>query len=279
MSSPVQQKILDALLMTLRPLARALLRSGIGYREFSDMAKVAFVNVAAEDYGLRGRATNTSRIAVITGITRKEVKKIKDLGPGVLAEEFVQESPASVVLQFWHSDPDYMDAAGNPRQLEFDQGEHSFVALVSKYAGDLPSGAMRTELKRVGAIEELEGKKLKALKRYYLPIGDSDRLIIGLQDILAAAADTLAFNCDSNLVAGVDTRFQAVSSVDGVRPEHLPDIRVHIRQQLHAAADNISDYLMNYENRDNSSEQKNTQVGIGLFYYELGTKNIPDRSK
>lgn len=66
MSSPVQKKILDALLMTLRPLARALLRSGIGYREFSDMAKVAFVNVAADDYGLRGRATNTSRIAVIT---------------------------------------------------------------------------------------------------------------------------------------------------------------------------------------------------------------------
>jgi hypothetical protein len=270
MSSPVQKKILDALLMTLRPLARALLRSGIGYREFSDMAKVAFVNVAADDYGLRGRATNTSRIAVITGITRKEVKKIKDLGPGVLAEEFVQESPASVLLQFWHSDPNYTDAAGNARQLEFDQGEYSFVTLVSKYAGDIPPGAMCTELKRVGAIEELEGKQLKALKKAFFPDGAGDRLIISLGEILAASADTVAFNCDPTLVEGVGTRYITISSVDGVHERYFPEIKVHARAKLFELGENFSEYLSKLKVEEPAPKSQNSQVGIGLFYYQLG---------
>ena len=104
MGSPIQQKILDALLMALRPLARALLRVGVGYREFADIAKTAFVHVAAEEYGLRGRETNSSRIAVMTGITRKEIRAIRDRGLGVLAEDFVRESPASILLYQWHND-------------------------------------------------------------------------------------------------------------------------------------------------------------------------------
>lgn len=273
MGSPVQRKILDALLMTLRPLARALLRSGIGYTEFADMAKLAFVNVAAEEFGVRGRATNTSRIAAMTGISRKEVKRIKDLGPGALVDDFVTESPASVVLQYWHSDPDFVAADGQPAVLEYDSGDNSFAKLVAKYAGDIPPGAMRAELKRVGAVEEADAKRLVALHRHYMPKGVDERLIIGLQDILAAGADTLAFNCDPKRVAGVDTRYQTVASVDGVLEEHLPKIRADIRQQLTSVGNDVSDYLEDYETRDKASIEIGSQVGIGLFYYELGSSS------
>ena len=58
MRDNIQRQILDALLVALRPLARALLRVGIGYREFAEMSKTAFVDVATTDYGLRGRPTN-----------------------------------------------------------------------------------------------------------------------------------------------------------------------------------------------------------------------------
>ena len=78
MSSPLQNKILKALFVALKPLAKSMLRAGIGYREFSDIAKAAFVLEASEGYGLRGRATNISRVAIMTGIARKEVKKVRD---------------------------------------------------------------------------------------------------------------------------------------------------------------------------------------------------------
>ncbi|MCZ6809330.1 MAG: DUF6502 family protein, partial [Proteobacteria bacterium] len=64
MKDNIQRQILDALLVALRPLARALLRAGIGYREFAEISKTAFVGIATKDYGLRGRPTNISRVAV-----------------------------------------------------------------------------------------------------------------------------------------------------------------------------------------------------------------------
>jgi hypothetical protein len=58
-----REKIFAALHEAIKPIARALLRSGISFREFSDVAKAAFVQVATEDYGIRGRPTNISRVA------------------------------------------------------------------------------------------------------------------------------------------------------------------------------------------------------------------------
>lgn len=271
MVSPIQQKILDALLMALRPLAKALLRVGIGYKEFSGIAKAAFVHVAAEDYGFRGRETNSSRIAVMTGITRKEVKKIRESRPEILSEKFVRESPASVILDKWHSDPDYMDSDGEAKVLDYDVGPYSFCDLVSSYAGDVPPGAMRTELKRIGAIEILNQGKIKAIKSYFIPDGVDDRLIIGLQDNIASVANTVAYNCDPSRVVGVDTRYNSVSSVDGIDEQYLPEIQAHARRELFLLGDSFSKYLNEYKDKSDVNKKDQCQIGIGLYYYELGT--------
>ena len=76
MQDNIQRQILDAFFVILRPIAKILLRCGIGFREFVEVAKAAFVDVASSDYGLRGRPTNISRVAVMTGLTRKEVRRL-----------------------------------------------------------------------------------------------------------------------------------------------------------------------------------------------------------
>ena len=68
----------DAFFVVLKPIARILLRYGIGFREFAEVAKSAFVDVATAEYGIRGRPTNISRVAVMTGLTRKEVRRLRD---------------------------------------------------------------------------------------------------------------------------------------------------------------------------------------------------------
>ena len=58
MQDTTQQQILGAFLIVLRPIARILLRFGIGFREFAEISKTAFVEVATSDFGIRGRPTN-----------------------------------------------------------------------------------------------------------------------------------------------------------------------------------------------------------------------------
>ena len=97
----------------------------------------------------------------MTGLTRKEVKRIRDrIASGELQVK-VKTTPLSDVLHHWHAQQEFTDTHGRPKVLPFTGAEHSFTELVKNYGGDIPAGAMRTELKRVGAVDEDEQGNLK----------------------------------------------------------------------------------------------------------------------
>lgn len=268
MLDTIQGRLLSALLVALKPLVRALMNSGMGYREFAEITKTAFVQIAAEEYGIRGRPTNSSRIAVITGISRKEVARIRNSN-FLEVTDFVQEPPASSVLHAWTTNPTYLDNVGNPIPLPFTGREVSFAVLVAKFAGDIPPGAIRTELMRVGAIREDKDKRLCLVKRHYVPMRIDDRLQHGLESAIWSLADTIAFNCDPNL--SVAPRFQRVVSADGINPALFPEIQKESSCRLEKFTEDYDDYLSHLEmlHKNNSI---NSQVGIGLYYYQFQKK-------
>ena len=194
MQDAIQRRILDALLLMLKPLARALLRAGIGYREFEEISKTAFVDVATRDYGLRGRPTNISRVAVMTGLTRKEVRRLRDKSAAGEGANVKRTTPMATILHRWYTETDFLDDAGAPALLKFDGPGVTFSSLVRKYGGDIPPGAMRTELKRINAVEELSDGSLRALKRNVTGLDVHDKLITGLEHILYPAALNIAHN-------------------------------------------------------------------------------------
>src|SRR5262245_11375185 len=130
-----------------------MLQSGIGYSEFASVAKVVFVQVATDDYKRRGRPANFSQVSAMTGIPRKEVSKIRNLGPHERWTPNMEASPVNTILQEWHFDPDFSDGAGNARPLPF-EGPSSFSTLVLRYGGDIPAGAMRSTLQKAGLMTQ-----------------------------------------------------------------------------------------------------------------------------
>lgn len=272
MASPIQKRILVALTIAMKPLARALLASGISFRQFEEVSKTAFIDVAAQDYGIRGRPTNNSRIAVITGLGRKEVKKLLDRQAQNSVSDFASESPASIVLHNWNNDPEYLDSSGRPLTLEYGPGPGSFASLVSKYAGDIPPGAMKTELKRVNAIEENANGGLSVVAPYFVPPGLGDRLIIGLEEGAASLLSTLAYNCDPHRSA--EPRFQRIASVDGIHPKFHKEIEQYARSKLTEFGLDFCTYLDSFERKSRKIEgdDAESQLGIGLYYYNLGNR-------
>jgi hypothetical protein len=253
----------------VKPLARALLRAGIGYREFADVAKAAFVHEASNEFGLRGRPTNISRVAVMTGITRKEVKSVRDQSIHKSFSWPISESPASIILSRWVSDSRFCDSRGAPKILNYEDADDSFTQLIRTYAGDIPPGAMRSELKRVGAISELPDKKLKIVKRYFVPTGLDDRFLIGLVDVTGASLETLAFNCNPRRTTS--PRVHRVASFDNVPRSALPLIQAEASVRLGELAERFDGYLVNAcEAGQHAADisKSGIQAGIGLFYFE-----------
>ena len=44
-----------------------------------DKAQEVYVDVARADYGIDGRPTNNSRVAMLTGLSRREVARVRDM--------------------------------------------------------------------------------------------------------------------------------------------------------------------------------------------------------
>jgi hypothetical protein len=268
MKDDIQRRIFGALLVTLRPIARALLRVGIGYRDFSEIAKTAFVDTATKDYGLRGRPTNVSRVAIMTGLTRKEVSRIRHKSTAVDSSDITRSTPISQVLHRWHTDKEFLTSSGRPMPLSFDNGDVSFTTLVKRYGGDIPPGAMRTELKRISAIEFDDQGMLVALKRAPYSTDTREKLIGGLAKIIYPAALNLVHNMDdedSNWWINVAVTSKYIHDSDRGR------IMTVSSERLKELSESLDDMYGAYEAlnvRNQDDDMPGKAVGVGLFYFE-----------
>ena len=127
----------------LRPLVRLLLRNGVAFADFSDIARRVFVEVASEDFGLPGRKQSVSRISVLTGVNRKEVKRLLE-EPEEKESAKKENNRAARVVYAWMRDGDFRTKAGKPKVLGWGdpQAEGSFEDLVKRYSGDMTARAI-----------------------------------------------------------------------------------------------------------------------------------------
>lgn len=193
MRSNIQDALLSALEAILRPTVKLLLQCGIGYAEFAAVAKAVFIQVATDDYKRRGRPANFSQVSAMTGISRKEVSRIRNAETDVRWTPNMETSPVNTVLHQWHFDEDFSDGAGTAMPLPF-EGPLSFSALVSRHAGDIPPGAMRATLQRAGVLtQSSEGLISVSQSFFYSRVFDRD-FIRGIAFSLSNLGATLTHN-------------------------------------------------------------------------------------
>jgi hypothetical protein len=257
-STDARKRLLRACYSVMVPIARFLLRSGVGFKEFADVSRMAFVDVASRDYGLRGRPTNISRVAAMTGIGRKEVSRLRSVpvrhDHGVRAEL----GPLSDVLQRWHTDEAYLDRQGLPRPLPM----RAFERLVRVCAGDIPSGAIKVELIRCGSVREDKKGRLCALRRGVVPADLDEKLITAMVFGLRGLASTIAFNTSVNEL-GPKGRIERFCLSDEMTEECIRAMHPVLRERIQAFADQMTDLIA-----QPLPATGGRRIGVGIYYYE-----------
>ncbi len=235
--------MLAAARLVLKPLVRVLLRGGVPFKEFAELAKHAYVEVATADYGVRGRPTNVSRTAILTGLNRREVARIRAAPPPDMLEPSYM-SAGSRLLSGWHLDADYLDNDGNPRRLPLEGERVSFQALAARYAPDLPHIALYKALAAARAVDVSEDGLLCALKRSYIPGAYDPQQIPLWGSILHDMGATLAHNMTR--AAGVPARFERRAIHQRVRREALHEFRALLVVEGQAFLEKIDAWLMRH---------------------------------
>ncbi|MEO8444073.1 MAG: DUF6502 family protein, partial [Gammaproteobacteria bacterium] len=257
MSLPESNVLKLALIATIRPIAAMLLKFGVGYKEFAEAAKIAFVAVASEDFGMQGRPTNVSRVALMTGLSRKDVRALRERGEvSDQVKARLTHLPAQV-LRMWFTDQRYCDDSGVAATLTWDEGEVSFSDLVRNCGSNLSPVAMREELLRVGAIKQDSSGMLVPLRRYFIADSARDRLTEGIQFGLRPLALTLAKNVSTDGIRGL--RFQRVVDSYSVPLERRAALEAEVTVRLRQFSEEIDDLLSEIGER--SSPENGSAVG------------------
>jgi hypothetical protein len=274
MGDDIQTRMLGSLYACLVPIARILLRYGITYRQFAEIGKAAFVREAFAETDVRGRRANGSRVSVRTGLSRKEVRRLREKVlkvPGALEDSHADHSgPPARVLHAWHSDPRFLDAEGLPRAIKLDGDESSFSTLVRAVAGDVPSGAVRAELKRAGAIAETSDGRLLPTKRYYVPGNVDEKAITVMSGMLFPLAAGIDHNSRPGRTA--DGFIQRFAFSDGLSAESVPAFRAWSRREAVRFIESVDDWIAENESPGKSASHRHGGLpvisGVGVFYYE-----------
>ncbi len=274
MNEEQKKKVAKAFKLALRPIVKMLLRYGIGYSEFAEIVKTVFVDVGSSDYGIRGRPTNISRVAVMTGLTRKEVRRLRTKLESGDDSISVKSTPITEIIHRWHAEDEFLDEAGRPAVLPFNGDGLSFSELVRRFGGDVPPGAMRTELKRVGAVVEEADGELRVVRRTVIPEDDTENIVTGIVHAAYPLLSVLSHNSDPDRNDEGLAQYTAFSV--NIDKKDMTRLRRICRDRLSDYAESFDDLFMAYEsvNDTESRNYKGQTVAVGLYYFEERDKRV-----
>lgn len=254
----------------MRPIVRLLLKSGVTWKEFAGIAKGAFVQVATEEFGIRGRPTNVSRVSIVTGIGRREVRKQRD------SLQQAPEAPpnylnaATRVLSGWHQDAGFLDSQAAPLELAPFGPSPSFEELWRRYGGDVPVGALLKELRAVGAIEESAGGRLKVLRRAYIPLQVDPQKTLRAGGIFEDFGNTVVH--DLTCGPGEPLRFERRASNALVDAKALPEFRALLEREGQALLERVDAWLTAHAVREQEHPGRRTiRLGVGVYHIQDDT--------
>jgi hypothetical protein len=252
----------------LTPLIRVLLRNGVSFQSFAEISKRAYVNVAMNDFGIPGRKPSASRVAILTGLTRKEIQRLTATGQPSDPEGAERYNRAARVVAGWVRDREFNGPDGEPLALAADGAAPSFAELVRRHGGDVPARAVLDELLRVGAVErDPADGRIRLLERAYIPrTSDLDKV-----EILGSDASDLIDTIDHNMrQGGSDPRFQRKVMYDNLPAEVIPKFRELSAARGQELLELLDRWLSERDRDVNPSQQGSGRVraGIGIYYFE-----------
>ncbi len=251
--------------LLLRPIVLLLLKCGMTWREFSNLSKRVFIEVATQEFGIRGRPTNVSRVSVLTGIARKEIARQRKSDPADPAAAGARTNDATRVLSGWHQDPEILDRAGQPMPLAERGPAPSFEALFRRYGGDTPFQTLVKELKGAGSIGADAQGRLTALHRYHMPAAMSEENIRLFGTNLFDHARTL----ERNVAGRKDSRrFEGYATDERIRAADAAAFRQFVEERGQRFLEEVDAWLHSHRAAADEPGAEPVRLGVGVYAIE-----------
>ena len=196
---PAPELATQAIAQVLQPLARLMIDHGLQLPSMMEMLKKALVDEAQGVYGLADKGSSDTRIALLTGVHRKDVKRLRAAPASAGPASPMVPLAASVVAR-WISEPRFLNADQTARALartpgRGSAGEPDFTTLVAEVSRDVGARAVLDELERLGVVERRDDGYVALKTTAFVPqegLSESFHFLGGnVSDHLSAAVHNL----------------------------------------------------------------------------------------
>jgi hypothetical protein len=260
------QNVLEAAAgRVLRSLARILMRYGLSVQAFIDLAKRAYIGAAQSDFTLPGRKMTGSRLALITGLTRKDVQRLTSERAPSDERALARVNRAVRVIAGWRRDSAFHGEAGTPAALPLDGEGASFAELVHRYSGDIPVRAVLDELLSNGSVT-VDANVVRLADRG-LPSTDEGGKLALLGSDVSDMVDTVAHNLQAT---GDERRFQRKVMYDNLSREAVAHFRRLSAERSQQVLEEFDRWLAKHD-RDLTGRADGSgrvRAGIGIYFFE-----------
>jgi len=271
-------RLARAVVSMLRPLIRLLIRHEFTHEDLTALIRQTYVEIAYDHFSIPDTEMTISRVAVLTGLSRKEVVRLRDGLNNNEALLKLKPNRAQRVVHGWLSDPEFLDEQSNPLDLPLSNKKNgkqhaSFLALVKKYSGDITIGAVLEELNLVGVTHQPDEHTVQLVNSAYVPRSDELEQIRVVATSVADLFDTALHNVESS---SRKKRFQRQVVYSDINEEFVEEFKKLTATKASPVIQELNAHLSKRQRESKKSDKTTqTRLGFGIYYIE-GPEEPPE---
>ena len=271
-----QAALAKAVIMLCKPLIRLLIEKGMTFPQFRELMKELYVEVADKHFSLDDNKPSDSRIFVLTGVHRKDVKRIRQQAEQLNSTVTSSASLSGEIVARWSSMPDYLDDKGKPRQLlkNGKNNEAGFEQLVSSVSKDVRPKVILEEWLRLNIVR-LEDDYIVLNKSAFVPNKEFTDMAYYLghnvHDHMASCVNNILVEADPMLERSVyyaSLTENSVNKLNTIASKKGNELLQHLNKQAIKLYD-----------ADKHKDDATYRMRLGVYWYQAQLDPELDTSK
>lgn len=250
----------------LKPLVRFAVARRLSIQVMVDILKRLYISVSQEEFSLPSKRLTDSRISLLTGLQRKDIKAIRNSD-----EQLVKVASSSGILPrivaAWQNEPDYQDEDGKPLPLQKLGKSPSFEALVAMISQDThPRTALDDLMDQGHVVVDEAGVQLSVVS--FIPSSDEKALIGYLENNLGDHAEAAI----TNVMQAPEPPlfFERAVHYNRLTNDSLLELDELSRKLQQEALEVINARAYEFQQKDKSSPDATGRFRCGVFIYKTG---------
>ncbi len=258
--------LVQALRRVMRPLVRLMLSQGITFPFVAELLKGVFVEVAEGEFRLEGRVQSDSRISLLTGVHRKDVKRLRQEEGDAALGLPAKVSFGAQLISVWTSVAPFCDEAGVPLplpRLVSQGGAQSFESLVAHQSTDIRARVVLDEWLRLGLVKINDDDEVVLQSQAFVPADGGDEQLayfgLNLHDHLAAGVH--------NVTRAGAPFFERSVHYDSLSPKSIERISRQLKDDGMSFLRAYNALAMACEKEDVERSDNDQRMTVGLYFY------------